>query len=71
MDLFTLDSAIIATRTARDNSARAAQKARTVGIPTMGDELDLLAASYDRLLANLLYLKRDLQEMDEKMQRGY
>lgn len=61
MDPHVLEAAIKATRTARDNSAQAAQKARAIGIPTMGTELDLLAAAYDRLLANLLYLQNELR----------
>ncbi len=69
MDSFNLESTIIATRTARDNAARAAQKARTVGIPTMGEECDLLAASYDRLLSELLALQRTMNELDEETRR--
>lgn len=61
MDEQVVQAAINATRTARDNSARAAQKARSIGIPTMGTELDLLAAAYDRLLANLLYLQDEMR----------
>lgn len=61
MDEQVVEAAITATRTARDNSARAAQKARAIGIPTMGTELDVLAAAYDRLLANLLYLQDELR----------
>lgn len=61
MDPQVLEAAIRATRTARDNSAQAAQKARAIGIPTMGTELDTLAAAYDRLLANLLYLQDELR----------
>jgi hypothetical protein len=53
-----LDAAINATRTARDNSARAGEKAELLGIPTLASELNALAASYDRLLANLLYVQR-------------
>ena len=53
-----LDAAIKATRTARDRSATAANKAELLGIPTLASELASLAASYDRLLANLLYVQR-------------
>ena len=53
-----LDAAITATRAARDRSAQAAVKADLLGIPTLGAELASLAASYDRLLANLLYVQR-------------
>lgn len=61
MDPHVVEAAIKATRTARDNSAQAAHKARSIGIPTMGTELDQLAAAYDRLLANLLYLEDELR----------
>lgn len=57
-----LYSAIEATRAARDRSAHAAEKAAAVGIPTMSTELNELAAAYDRLLANLLYLERTMRD---------
>ena len=63
MELETLESAIQATRTARDNAARAAQRASVVGIPTLGDDLALLAASYDHLLAQLLALQGELRQL--------
>jgi hypothetical protein len=53
-----LDAAIAATRKARDNSARAGQLAIASRLPILGDELNQLAADYDRLLANLLYVQR-------------
>jgi hypothetical protein len=57
-----LHSAIEATRTARDRSAKAGERAAVLGIPTLKVELDALAASYDRLLASLLYLERTTRD---------
>jgi hypothetical protein len=53
-----MDAAIAATRKARDNSARAGQLALASNLPILGDELNCLAADYDKLLANLLYVQR-------------
>ena len=53
-----LDAAIAATRKARDNSARAGQLALAANLRILGDELNCLAADYDKLLANLLYVQR-------------
>lgn len=53
-----LDAAIAATRKARDNSARAGQLALASSLPILGHELNCLAADYDRLLANLLYVQK-------------
>lgn len=57
-----LAAAIHSTRNARDRSARAAQKAGALGIPTLKTELDELAARYDRLLASLLQLNKSMPE---------
>lgn len=59
MDQKKLQSTIESTRRARDNSARAAAVARKLAIPTLGDQLDELAAAYDKLLADLLALSWD------------
>lgn len=53
-----MDAAIAATRKARDNSARAGQLALASNLPILGHELNCLAADYDKLLANLLYVQR-------------
>jgi hypothetical protein len=53
-----LARSIESTRTARDRSAEAGRKAALLGIPTLADDLDRLAATYDKLLAQLLYLQR-------------
>jgi len=53
-----LEAAIAATRKARDNSARAGQLALASSLPILGHELNALAADYDKLLANLLYVQR-------------
>lgn len=65
MEPESLEAAITATRSARDNAARTAERARALGIPTLGADLDLLAASYDFLLAKLLQLRDELRQLQD------
>ena len=58
-----VDAAIESTRQARDSAAQGALRARSLGIPTLGDQLDDLAASHDRLLAVLLRMQKALPKM--------
>lgn len=61
MELESLAGSITATRSARDNAARMAQRARALGIPSLGADMDILAASYDSLLAKLLLLQDEIR----------
>lgn len=61
------EPAIQSTRKARDNAAHAARVAGTLGIPSLQEQLDQLAASYDKLLADLLALQSDMRlQADER-----
>jgi hypothetical protein len=54
-------TAIEATRTARDNAARAAELVDEFGADPLADSLNQLAAKYDELLAQLLGLDKELE----------